>query len=450
MAPEIMPVLDPADHALMLTPEQLKNQGSKNSNVSFLRKTQYITSQNARGSDPLTRTNPRATLPARRASMLAEAHLARDNKENINRHIQKGFDIAYPDSTQQDITSAPATTAEREAWQNPVHPDNPRLKPVSHHPLLPDFDAVPDQGAYISVKFDKPPLPSRRGRRDDRVDVAMLRASVDPRRKSTWEAKKAAFLESPEKFEDPGPEPVIYAYEVPESEEGASRIRRILNDADPDKDDFALWEGFFNPEDVTEETSEKAEPYISYAKIRSFPNNSIQEVNSSRFLALSLIDPDTAPPQSRLNANGPAAYFYPIKTRTKLRADRGKVGRMPQAANADDDDSAADRAGTALRFSEPSIATQYSRLDQKNERDPETFGEEFERINAIVQAEYGDKDQPDSQEHGELDDQPDVSMNGHLNGVTREQPGAEYQASHATGRQADEDPDADADAMDDS
>lgn len=382
MAPEIMPVLDPADHALMVTPDQLKSQGSKTSNVSFLRKTQYMTSQNARANDPLIRTNPRTQKPIGRSASLVEAQLAKDDKENIKRHIQKSFDLAYPESAQSEANPAPSTAAERDAWQNPVHPDNPRLKPASYFNVLPDFDAFTDQGGYISIKFDKPPLPSRKGRRDDRADVALLRAFPDERSSAVWQAKKEAFEENPDKYEDPGPEPVVWAYEVPAFEGGTDRVRRILNDADPEKDNLVLWEGLYDPNDA-EEGQEEAQPFITYNKVRSYPNSIQQDVNSSRFLALTLFNPDTAPPNSRLKSRGEAAYIYPIFQRMKVRADRGKLARTVQAANVDDKDPTADYGGTALRFKEPSLLIQQARLYEKFQRD-DAFREDYERVSRLL------------------------------------------------------------------
>src|ERR1700761_2932117 len=90
MAPEIAPVLDPADQALMMSLDQLKTQGAKN-NVSFLRKTQYMhASQAAKTSEPFMRPSARAqrnTAP----KPPPPAPISRDDPENIKRQIQKGF-----------------------------------------------------------------------------------------------------------------------------------------------------------------------------------------------------------------------------------------------------------------------------------------------------------------------------------------------------------------------
>ena len=448
MAPDIIPVLDPADHALMLSPEQLKNQGSKTSNVSFLRKSQYMNAQNARAGDPLVRTNPRTQKPVGRSASLVEAQLARDDKENIRRQVQKGFDTAFPQDVRPDTTSAPLTAVEKDAWENPTHPDNVRLKPVAYYPIVPDLEALPDQGAYASIKFDKAPLPSRRGKRDDRVDVALLRAFPDPQLKPRWDAKKAAYQSNPDAFEEPGPEPVVFTYEIPIAEDGVDRLHRILNESDQDKNNPDLWAGF---NDVPED-GEQTERHIEYTKIRSYPNNITQDVNSGRFFALSLFDPDTAPDTSRLKPNGRAAYIYPISKRKKLRADRSKVGRAPPPLHTDDKDPTADWHGTALRFVEPSIMTQYDRLNHKVFRD-ETYRAEFEKVSELVDVEAAKLDQADNaaeEQQGDGEDEPgdrdavdeSRAVNGHVNGDDA------YEKRESRGRngQSDDEDDADADA----
>ena len=110
---------------------------------------------------PLSAPKARAAKASNNTSSLSSTQFARDDKENITRYIQKGFDIAYPESVPYNPPEAkatPSTEAERDAWRSPVHPDNPRLKPIDYYPVLPDFDAYTDVGGYVSVKFDKPAI----------------------------------------------------------------------------------------------------------------------------------------------------------------------------------------------------------------------------------------------------------------------------------------------------
>jgi len=433
MAPEIQPVLDPADHALMLTPDQLKNQNSKTSNVSFLRRTQYMTSQNARANDPLMRTNAR-TSKATNKSSLSNPQFARDDKENITRYIQKGFDIAYPESVPYNPPEAkatPSTDAERDAWRNPVHPDNARLKPVDFYPILPDFDAYTDVGGYVSVKFDKPPLPALHGQRDDRVDVALLSKETNEALLPAWTARKAAFDQNPKLYEDPGEPPALWSYCVPELKDSASRIRKILNDADPDKDDPSLWEGL-NDHD--------SEQRIAYQRIKTYPIYKQETVNSSRFMALSLFNPATAHGNSRLKPYGKAAYYYPVEQRLRMRADRGKLGRASQAINVDENTTDASFDVITLGITELSPNVAQSRLWGKKERDNKAFGGEYDKVAALVEAEDARNEAEEDVLMGEAGAE---GRRRETNGVARYDAGGEDDAD------ADAETDVDADAMED-
>jgi len=404
MAPEIQPVLDPADHALMLTAEQLRSHGAKN-NVSFLRKTQYMTSgQNARANDPLVRTNARTKQSV--DNKTAPAPVARDDKENIKRHIQKGFDIAYPESIPYNPPEAkgvPSTPQERDAWRNPLHPDNPRLKPVAFYPILPDLDAVTDVGAtWHSVKFEKPPLPPYHSRRDDRVDVALLMASENTAQARAWRVKKETYDKHPDLYEDPGPEPYTWSMHVPKRPESVTKIRKVFNDADPQKDDLQL------REDLLEESADGS-LRIPFERVRVYQSATQSTVDSRRFMAISLYDSESAPPHSRLHKQGSAAYYYPILERLRLKADRGKLGKAPTATAADEaTENIPDQLMVLPR--EPTAREMMARLQFRGEYDA-AFVDEYAEIVRQAEAEEEASREDDEPEQGAVHDgEQDVAM----------------------------------------
>lgn len=330
MAPEIQPVLDGADHALLLTPEQIRNRGSSNTNVSFLRKTQYMTSQNARANDPLLRSTSRSSKANNTIKAPPQA-ISRDDPSYIKRYIQKGFEIAYPGSTTgtlaSHLASLPITTSDRDAWRNPTHPTNPKLKPVSFFPLLPDLPAKTDSDSFVSVKFDKPPLPALpTGKRDSRIDVAILHPAKVDEVEREWKIRKEAHDRNPDHYEDPGRLPYDWDFCVPRLEgskgdqDVVERIRRKLNVVDPRRDDEDLY--------VNREKGR-----FEYERIRTFAEDSAPMTQGFRYLALSLFDPDnqtTTTPHhqfSRLKTSGQgkAAYYYEIGQRMRLKADRVKT-----------------------------------------------------------------------------------------------------------------------------
>jgi hypothetical protein len=111
-----------------------------------------------------------------------------EDPKHIKKFIQKGFDIAYPQSkhigedTESQVRGLPATKAETDAWARPVHPDNPKLKPVGFFPLMPDLSGFPDPGGFVQFKFDKAPVSAIAGKRDKRMDVALLHPSAPEER----------------------------------------------------------------------------------------------------------------------------------------------------------------------------------------------------------------------------------------------------------------------------
>lgn len=350
MAPDFQPVLDPADHALLLTPEQIRNRGSSNANVSFLRKTQYMTSQNARANDPLMRSTPRSSNP-KNMTKSTEPAVSRDDPTYIRRYIQKGFDIAYPNPlppTNGTLAGLPVTASDRDAWRNPTHPSNPKLRPVDFFPLIPDLPAKTDSNSFISVKFDKPPLGAlHNGKRDNRIDVAILHPAKVAEVEREWKVRKEAHERNPDLYEDPGRLAYDWDCCVPRLEgskgnrDVVERIRRKLNVADPRRDDEEL---YLNRE----------KGRFEYERIRTFAEDSAPMTQGWRYLALSLFDPDSIPSSSgdekeiysRLKATGQgkAAYYYEIGQRMRLKADRvktlaqaraqgGQAGKMAAVAN---------------------------------------------------------------------------------------------------------------------
>ncbi|KAJ4512180.1 hypothetical protein HRR83_006147 [Exophiala dermatitidis] len=412
MAPDIQPVLDPADHALMMTVEQLKSAGAKN-NVSFLRKTQYMTaSQMARASnnnDPFVRATPRSRKVVESNKMVPPP-IARDDPENIKRHIQKGFDIAYPDSVPFNPPEAkanPITPQERDAWKNPVHPDNPRLKPVGFYPILPDLDAMTDMaGNWQAVKFEKPPLPPYHGRRDDRVDVGLMMASENAPEMVKWKVKKAAFDKNPELYEDPGPEPYVWSLLVPKQVNAAPRIRKIFNDSDPQKDDPELYAPLL-------EESADGTQRLPFERVRVYQTSSQNHVDPRRVMGLSLVDADQLPPDSRFRKQGSAAYYYPILERLRMKADRANLTKAQQARHQAAEDEAAANIPDQLMvlFREAAANEKVARYQFRGEYD-DSFADEYQEI---VRAGEAEEEQARAQaildEQGELHEgAQDVSM----------------------------------------
>ena len=318
MAPDHQPLLDPADIALMATPEQLRNSSAKASNVSFLRRTQYISGGAAARNDAMLRTTTMRPKPLKPINQNRETPISRDDPIHIKRYIQKGFDIAYPESRQAgapvdpQLKSLPATAAEIEAWKHPVHPENHKLRPVEFYPLLPDLEGFPELGGYASIKFDKAPLPATEsGKRDERMDVGLLQATADQNVLPEWEARQKAYESNPDLYEHPGEMPMNLALHLPTDPSLTSRVKVAFNNSHPAKDANPTVEG--NPEPFE---------YRRHRLYNIAAGNHMGE-NPYRSIALTLFDPSSPSlsQHSRLIEKGQkAAYYYPINQVMKLRA----------------------------------------------------------------------------------------------------------------------------------
>ncbi|OAX79749.1 hypothetical protein ACJ72_05931 [Emergomyces africanus] len=344
MAPENPLPVDPADLPLLMTLDQLRNPAPKNSNVSFLRRTQYIAAGVAtRGVDgnlkaaPLI--TPTAVKSAAAAAAAKPAKLSREDPMHIKKYIQKGFDIAYPESkhkgedTPSRIKGLPAAKAEIDAWANPTHPDNPKLKPVGFYPIIPDLGGFPDPGGFVQFKFDKAPIQATQGRRDERMDVGILVPSAPEERVCQEHASKTALHKAnPSLYPDPGPIPWDYDLFLPEKQGTAPQIKHSLNVSNPHRDD---------PENYTHEAAGSDESTTSkhhrYDRIRTYATSSqnLHPEQKYKDVALVLFDPQEAGTATTLKSSTTAtiphrlkqkaAYYYPILGKTRLKPERSRT-----------------------------------------------------------------------------------------------------------------------------
>ncbi|KAM5449677.1 Actin-like protein arp8 [Microsporum audouinii] len=337
MAPENPPPLDPADLPLLMSLDQLRNPAPKNVNVSFLRRTQYIASGGmVRGID----TKGSVFIGGARKGQKPKP--SRDDPTYVKKYIQKGFDIAYPKSkhigpdTSSQIQGLAPTKAELDAWANPVHPDNPKLKPVGFFPVIPDVDGFPDSGGFLQFKFDKTPIPPINGRRDDRMDMSILiPSSPEPRVLQEHTSKTQLHRANPAFYPDPGPVPYDYDLYLPQKQSSTKQIRRSLNMTNPERD---------SPSNYAHESS-TGDKYHHYDRLRTYATNS-QVLNTEhkyKDVSIVLFDPAEIPEGERdsFRLSQKGAYYYPIISKTRIKPERSqkiaRAGLAPTRATVKED-----------------------------------------------------------------------------------------------------------------
>jgi hypothetical protein len=368
MIPENPPPVDPADLSLLIPLEQLRNPVPKNANVSFLRRTQYISS-GLRGSD-----NVKSILGRGRNKPQAEKLKMLDDPIYVKKYIVKGFDIAHPESkhvgedTVQRIKGHPTTKAELDAWVNPVHPDNRKLRPVGFYEILPDLQGFPDPGGFVQFKFDKAPLPAASGKRDERMDVGILLPSAPEERVCQDHAAKVALHKAnPNMYPDPGPIPWDYDLFLPEQKGSAHKVKDSLQLGNSDRDD----------EDLYTHEGTEGNKFHRYDRIRTYAT-SAQTLNTDqkqRDIALTLFDPTEAVksrPGVSFHLPQKAAYYYPILGKTRLKPERSR--KLAQAGLAASQGSSTkeeqvDQMQVVVR--DPNDAELYKRASHRAAVDPE-------------------------------------------------------------------------------
>lgn len=284
------PPVDPADRFLLRPLATIGKPTSINSGVSFLRRTEYISSQQSVNKQADTKNALRAPPP--RAKPRPDVN--KDNPINILRSIVKGFDVAYPadaytgpDST-TTLRGTQATTAEKDSWAKPRHPVRKDLKLLDAYPILPDLDAIPEEGGYAFFKYQHNPSASD-DTEDPSVDISILRPDQhDPRK---------------------------YTLFFPENVDSVANIKRKFSMTDPSADDDDLYD--FHDTDLER-------PCFRYKRIRTYHEEGHFALEGKEAfndtIAVALHDSQGA--DDRLQT---AAYMYPISIRGRLVATRPKT-----------------------------------------------------------------------------------------------------------------------------
>jgi RNA polymerase II-associated factor 1 len=332
------PPIAAADRALMRPPNALgKGNSTDASGISFLRRTEYSTSHTA-GGMRFESSSSSNTMRIRKKRRGGDTSV--DDPINITRHILKGFNIAYPadayngPDSAENLRAAETTPQERAAWNAPKNPRNPSLKLLDSYPLLPDWDATPDTGAYMVFKYMAPPInnpldPSY----DPRLDVALLRPAGQ-----TIKDQEIYFKELEANKADPShPVPVMrYQFEffLPPSRAKISGIKRNFSTNDPDDPAYVDFDTAEPDEDGSIRKSFKFENVRTY-ETSTQVGDAVDHYGD--VVALALHDPERhREDRLRQDRLQKAAYFYPVIQKTSIRPRRpGRVDLVEEQPRVD-------------------------------------------------------------------------------------------------------------------
>jgi RNA polymerase II-associated factor 1 len=298
------------------------------SGVSFLRRTEYITS-----SAPVNRGNSsnsalRGTGGAGpRKKRIPDS--AKDDPFYVHRAVIKGFDIAHPadaytgPDSDNGLRGAQVTKEERDAWAKPRHPTKANLTLLDAYPVLPDLEALPDNGSYMVLKYQNNPCSNVAY--DPRLDVAIVRPiELTPEEAAKHEEKVAEAAMDPSR-----PVPMQewrYQSFIPENKDSVENIKRKFNTEDPEHDS----------EDLYDSVNADGARTFKYKRLRTYETSSqVQSADPwNDTVALVLHDDGTG-------LKPKAAYMYPVLSRTSVRASRPiTMGMMTQSSRTKVEDEA--------------------------------------------------------------------------------------------------------------
>lgn len=262
--------------------------------VSFLRRTEYISSitSKARPDSSLRGLNSNAL---KRQVKRASPEPDKDSPAYVKRKIDQSFGAA---------------AANLKDKARIRHPTKRNLKLMDAYPLLPDRDAFPDSGAYVTIKFSNNPVPP-----STVYDQRLLNSIMRPIEKS--EEEEAAYQAASEAHElDPqnNPKPptsMNYDFYLNETAAGATKFRKMFDIDNPDCHDEALYTN----------TSD-AGPYFPFTRLRAYETSKETDLDHERKydeeVILSFEDGSGGGGVQK------AAYYYPVMQRSTIKPQRTK------------------------------------------------------------------------------------------------------------------------------
>ena len=328
LAPLIPPPIHPKDRRLLRPLKSLGQPKSEVAGVSFLRRTQYTAEDHNRARAEKA-GSASAPVESRRKK---PNDASKDEPINILRSAIKGFDIANPDDTykgpdtEHNIRGHAATLAEMEAWKNPQHPTNPKLKLLDSYPILPDLNAITDSVGYMVTKFAGNPS-NATDRYDERMDVCLLHPiELSAEQQSDYQAKQSAHEADPVHYPAPGLPAFDYEFFLPSMEESTKNIKKMFDVNDPERNDQTLYKG-------TRKNSSRGSFRYNNVRLYETGLQSNTSDHQHQEVALALYDPEPGKGMTGAEADGSgglsvrrqkAAYYYPIISKVQLKPRRSK------------------------------------------------------------------------------------------------------------------------------
>lgn len=293
-APAHPPSLHPHDRPLLRPIAALGKPKVAEATVSFLRRTEYISSLAPKRHDGAA---PRALLAKANRGRRVEA--SADSPQVIKRKIDKSFDVA-----EQNLKDP----------KRVKHPTKKHLKLVDASPLIPDLDAFPDSGAYVTIKFLTNPVPA-----STEYDKRLLSGLFKPiDRTQAEDMAYEAALEAHEQDPQGNPKPqnlMNYDFYLSQSADTGDRFRRKF---DVEGDDHHHEDG--GGDDLYTHQNESGGCF-QFNRLRAYETAGELELDHPTKYDEEII---LAYNEDTFYPNQKAVYYYPVMQKSTIRPQRTK------------------------------------------------------------------------------------------------------------------------------
>lgn len=282
--------MHPHDKPLLRPIAALGKPKVAEANVSFLRRTEYISSL---ASKRFEGASPRALLTKARKPTARQADAAADAPSTIKRKIERSFDVA-----EQELKDP----------KRARHPTKKHLKAVEVTPLIPDLDAFPDSGAYVTIKFLTNPMAGTKNKFDSRLLSSLFRPiDKTEQEEAAYEAAVAAHEQDP--ISNPKPQNLMnYDFYLGDGAEVGSNFRRKFDVDDPEHEEDALY-------------TDQASGCFQFNRVRAYETaQEIELDHTTKYqdeVLLAFNDDENYPRQK-------AVYYYPVMQKSTIRPQRTK------------------------------------------------------------------------------------------------------------------------------
>jgi RNA polymerase II-associated factor 1 len=243
--------------------------------------------------DPFLKNSTPARRPPKRKAASPEPD--KGSPAYIKRKIEKSFDTAALHLKDRSRVK---------------HPSKPNLRLVDAYPMLPDLDAFPDSGAYVTVKFTHNPIPS-----SSTYDTRLLSGIFKPIERTeseeqAYEAAVAAHARDPDHYPRPDNK-MNYEFFLASDTKAADLFRRRFDVDNPDRDSRDLYPRRPN-----------GEPFdcFQFRRVRAYETAHETELDHESKYDQELIlafNNDESRGQRGL-------YYYPVMQRSTIRSQRTK------------------------------------------------------------------------------------------------------------------------------